>query len=213
LPREVGWKFVFNGRFESYKKMIDAFAEFGIKHLDGLVNAGMVTMFYSVVDLRVPGRRYTNSTAFERELYFHCATISKRDKRYLWHIYPDSRSTKTKGYKLAHLMSRGMVKAGAVRPWPARRLYWRDSRDLHALQVSDIVAGAIAFYLNGHYHHPDANTDKKKLCDYVLDKFKIRTNIDKKTSSKGYGPLVLKFRQHLNPPGPATLGRQSRPQN
>jgi hypothetical protein len=124
----------------------------------------------------------------------------------LWHIYPDNRSTKSKGYKLATIMSRGMVKAGSTRLWPARRLKYRDSRDVQGLQVSDIVCGAIAFYLNGHYHKPNASEDKKKLCDYIFDRFKLRGYIEKKRE-KGAGPVILWFREHIDKP----VSRHPRP--
>jgi hypothetical protein len=209
-PREVGWKLVSNGSLGRYKNIIDAYADFSFRRLDGLTSAGTVRMFYSVVDLRIPGRRYTGneraSIAFERELYFHCLSIARRDKNYLWHIYPDSRSTKSKGYKLATIMSHGMVKAGSTKLWPARRLNYRDSRDIQALQVSDIVCGAIAFYLNGHYHKPDANKDKKQLCDYIFERFKIRNHVERK-QDKGFGPLVLWFREHRDRP----MSRHPRP--
>jgi hypothetical protein len=210
LPREVGWKLVSNGSLGRYKKIVDAYADFSFRHLQGLRNAGMVQMFYSVVDLRIPGRRYTGgergSIAFERELYFHCLSIGRRGRRYLWHVYPDNRSTKSKGYKLAAIMSRGMVKSGSTKAWPARRLNYKDSRNIQALQVSDIVCGAIAFYLNGHYHKPNANKDKKQLCDYIFDRFKISSYVERK-ADKGFGPLILWFREHREKP----VSRHPRP--
>ena len=220
FPREVGWKLTSKGSFARYKKIIDAYADFAYRNMQGVLNAGKVQMFYSVVDLRLPGRAYTGgergSIAFERELYFHCVKISKRGKEYLWHIYPDERSTKSKGYKLSTIMSRGMVKSGSTKPWPARRLKYRDSRDIQALQVSDIVCGAIAFYLNGHYHKPNANADRKQLCDYVIDRFKLKGYIEKKRE-KGSGPLVLWFRKHVKPvsrhPRPAKPVTESSPRS
>jgi hypothetical protein len=210
LPREVGWKLVSKGSFERYRKIIDAYAYFSFNQMQGLRNAGRVQMYYSVVDLRIPGRTYTGSErgsiAFERELYFHCLSIARRDKDYLWHVYPDDRSTKSKGYKLAAIMSRGMVKAGSTKRWPARRLTYRDSRDIQGIQVSDIVAGAIAFYLNGHYHKPDANKDRKQLCDHIFERFKIRSYVEKK-QEKGFGPLTLWFREHRDKP----VSRHPRP--
>jgi hypothetical protein len=171
-PREVGWKLISNGSYERYRKIVEAYASFAHRHIKNARNAGISQMFYSVVDLRIKGRRYTGnargSIAFERELYFHCLSIDRRDRKYLWHIYPDDRSTKSKGYKLAAIMSRGMVKSGSTKPWPARRLNYRKSYEFQALQVSDIVCGAIAFYLNGSYHKPDANKDKRLLCDYIF---------------------------------------------
>jgi len=69
FPREVGWKLTSNGSFERYKKIIDAYADFAFRNMQGVLNAGKVQMFYSVVDLRLLGRTYTvgerGSIAFE----------------------------------------------------------------------------------------------------------------------------------------------------
>src|SRR5215213_10266844 len=140
LPREVGWKTISNGNFNRYKAIIDSYGSFG-RRLEGTKNAGMMGLFYSVVDLRVHGRTFSASSrgslAFERQMYRHCVGIAKRGKHNLWHIYPDDRpSKKTKHYELSTIMSRGMVKAGCTKVWPARRLNYRDSRDVQAIQVS-----------------------------------------------------------------------------
>ena len=84
-PREVGWKLTSKGSFARYKKIIDAYADFAYRNMQGVLNAGKVQMFYSVVDLRLPGRTYTGgergSIAFERELYIHCVKDLQTRKR------------------------------------------------------------------------------------------------------------------------------------
>jgi hypothetical protein len=68
-PREVGWKLFSNGKYERYKKIVDAYANFAHNRMQFKTNVGRVQMFYSVVDLRIKGRRYTGnergSIAFE----------------------------------------------------------------------------------------------------------------------------------------------------
>jgi hypothetical protein len=204
FPREIGWKLVSNGSFERYKKIVDAYASFGHRRLDGIANAGRVMLYYSVVDLHIPGRVYSGnrrgSIAFEREMYFHCLSIARRDYQHLWHVYPDDRSSRVLTEReFSTLLSRGMAKSGAKRIWPARRLNYRDSRDVQAIQVSDVICGAIAYHLNGHYDDPKANKDRRLLSDYVLDRFKIRPYVEQK-KDKGFGPLVLWFREHIDKP-------------
>jgi hypothetical protein len=204
FPREIGWKLVSNGSYERYKKIIDTYASFGQRRLDRVRNAGRIGLYYSVIDLNIPGRVYSGnirgSIAFEREMYFHCLSIARRDRDHLWHIYPDDRSSKVlKEGDFSTMLSRGMVKAGAKKIWPARRLKYRDSRDVQAIQVSDVICGAIAYRLNGHYNDPKANKDRRRLCDYVLDRFKIRAAVEQK-KDKGFGPLVLWFREHIDKP-------------
>jgi hypothetical protein len=50
------------------------------------------------------------------------------------------------------------------------------SHEDQALQISDILIGAIAYRLNRHYDRPDANEDKKRLCDFIFQK----TGFDKR---------------------------------
>ena len=202
FPREIGWKLVSNGSYERYKKIIDAYASFGRRRMDGV--GGRIGLYYSVIDLNVPGRSYSGnkrgSIAFERELYFHCLSIARRDSQNLWHIYPDDRSSKVlKENEFSTMLSRGMVKGGAKRIWPTRRLKYCDSRYVQAIQVSDVICGAIAYRLNGHYNDPNANKDRRLLSDYVLDRFKIRPAVEQK-KDKGFGPLILWFREHIDKP-------------
>ena len=45
-----------------------------------------------------------------------------------------------------------------------RRVQYRRSHDVQALQISDLLIGAIAYRLNRHYDEP-GGADKKLLCD------------------------------------------------
>jgi hypothetical protein len=94
-------------------------------------------------------------------------------------------------------MSRGIAKERGVQNWAFRRAVFRNSRDVQALQVSDIVIGAIAYYINGHYHKVGANEDKKLLCQHVLKTFRIWDYLSRGKMEKGFGPLILWRREHL----------------
>jgi hypothetical protein len=63
-----------------------------------------------------------------------------------------------------------MLKENDVRDHPIRRVKFRKSHEHQALQISDILIGAIAFRLNRSYDQPIANKDKKLICDYVFKK-------------------------------------------
>jgi hypothetical protein len=53
------------------------------------------------------------------------------------------------------------------------------------MQVSDILIGAVAYRLNRSYDAPNANSDKRNLCDYVLN----RTKFDTVISERGFNQL------------------------
>jgi hypothetical protein len=197
--REIGWSEVSTGDFESYKKVLDAFFEFSFKRLQG--KFGQVKSFCSVVDTSVRGRSYSKGDrgqiGFDREIYFHCLSIARHNRRELFHVYPDDRSTKQPIEQLAFMLSRGIQKEGDKRDHPFRRVSFHLSHEDQALQISDLIIGAVAYRLNRHYDLPNANSDKKRLCDYVL----MKTGFDKciffnSFREKSYGPHFLWFRRH-----------------
>jgi hypothetical protein len=197
--REMGWSEVSNGDFDAYKKVLEAFFSFSFCRLQG--KSGLVKFYCSVVHTRVPGRNYSKGKrgqiGFNREIYFHCLSIAKRARMELFHVYPDQRSTTQPIEKMAFMLSRGLRKWGDKRDHPFRRVKFRLSDEHQALQISDILIGAVAYRLNRHYDRPDANNDKKRLCDYVLGK----TNFNKYIGStsfreKPFGSHQLWFRRH-----------------
>jgi hypothetical protein len=70
-------------------------------------------------------------------------------------------------------MNAGARKYSNRTDWPYRELKFEDPENKQALQVVDILIGAIAYRLNGHYQKLDANPAKKELCDYSLGRAKI----------------------------------------
>ena len=197
--RELGWSEVSNGDFEAYKKVLEVFFSFAFRRLQG--KSGLVKFYCSVVNTRIPGRSYSKGKrgqiGFNREIYFHCLSIAKRARMELFHVYPDQRSTNQLIEKMALMLSRGMSKWGDRRDHPFRRVKFRRSHEYQALQISDILVGAVAYRLNRHYDRPDANADKKRLCDYVLGK----TSFDKYIyptafREKAFGSYQLWFRRH-----------------
>ena len=198
--REIGWKTVSTGDFEAYRQVVDAYFSFGYRRLKNTI--APIGFFASVVDLTVRGRKYTGGKrgelGFDREIYFHCLSIARRHKRELFHVYPDYRSTTRPIRELGTILCYGLRKIlNERREWAFRRVQFRSSHEVQALQVSDILIGAIAYRLNRHYDAPNANADKKKLCDYILKKGDIAQYIGERSfREKAFGPFQLWFRRH-----------------
>src|SRR5258706_754234 len=80
--REAGWKLVSTGDFHDYKNIVDAYFSFGSRRLQR--QPGMCRLYCSIIDLTVPGRKYTGGErgriGFERELYYHCLSIARRNR-------------------------------------------------------------------------------------------------------------------------------------
>jgi hypothetical protein len=200
-PREMGWKKISNGDYAEYERVLGAF--FSYAHRRNLGPSRVIRFYASVVDTSVPGRRYSlgkrGQIGFNREIYYHCLSIGRRERGPrgpLFHVYPDERSTSEPVEKLKGMLNSQMLKENDVRDHPFRRVKFRKSHEHQALQVSDILIGAIAFRLNRSYDQPTANKDKKLICDYV---FKKTGFIVGPTSfkPKRFGEYQLKFRKHL----------------
>jgi hypothetical protein len=113
---------------------------------------------------------------FSKEFYFLCVpTIGNRFKKIkgLFHIYPDRRTTSQSLDEMRSIMNAGARKYANRTDWPYRELKFEDPENKQALQVVDILIGAIAYRLNGHYGKPDASRAKRELCDHVLRWAKI----------------------------------------
>lgn len=195
---EMGWSEVSNGDFVEYHDVLEAYFSFAQNRLRG--RRGLFKFYCSVVNLRVPGRHYTGKKGqigFNREIYFHCMNVGRRDTYQFFHVYPDYRSTNQPVEKMALMLTRGLRKEGDQRDHPFRRVTFRESHTCHALQISDIVIGALAYRLNRHYDKPNANADKKRLCDYVLEKTGFAKLIfADHFKQKRWGQFQLWFRRH-----------------
>lgn len=196
----MGWSEISHGDYEPYKKVMKAFFSFSFRKLQN--EAGQRVMSYcSVVDTRVRGRRYSKGKrgqiGFNREIYFHCMSIARHENIILFHVYPDHRTTTQRIEKMAIMLSRGTRKEHDTRDHPFRRVQFRYSHQEQALQISDILIGAVAYRLNRHYDSPTANEDKKLLCDYILQE----TGFDKcifkdRFRETPFGRHRLWFRRH-----------------
>jgi hypothetical protein len=202
--REMGWSEVSNGDFEDYRRVLDAYFSFAARRMIG--KPGLSKFCCSVVDTTVPGRTYSTGkrgqVGFDREIYFHCMTVARRNRGStgpLFHIYPDYRSTNEPMKNLHDMLNNGIRKEGDKRLYPFRRVQFRLSHEVQALQISDILIGALAYRLNRGYDKPGANKDKKLLCDYALK----MTGFDMVIREKGFkektwGQHQLWFRYHAD---------------
>ena len=175
-PRVMKWQKVNEYNLATYRRVVDAFFAFprdaklpSYQHVD--VNCVVVDTWEK--NLRVSGEGDVE-IGFNKEVYFLCVPIiGKRFKRELFHLYPDRRETNHPLKEAQNIMNLGARKYGDKREWPYRRLQFRDPETCQALQVVDIMIGALAYRLNGHYDKPDANAGKKSLADYIFRRAEI----------------------------------------
>jgi hypothetical protein len=175
-PRVIKWEKANAYNLASYKKVIDAFFAFERDYklpLHKHVDVNCVVVDTSKKSLRDSGDGDVE-IGFNKEIYFLCVPmIGRRFSKELFHVYPDRRNTPHPLKEAQQIMNFGARKYGDKREWPYRRLQFRDPETSQALQVVDIVIGALAYRLNGHYDKPEAKTAKKTLSDYILGRARI----------------------------------------
>ena len=177
-PAVMKWQKARRLNLKSYKRIIDAYFSFPARY--NLPASKSLDTHCVVVDTSKKTLKATGDgdleIGFAKEFYFLCVpTIGNRFKRErgLFHLYPDRRETRQDLREAKNIMNAGARKYSNRTDWPYRELKFEDPENKQALQVVDILIGAIAYRLNGHYQKTDANPAKKELCDYILQRAKI----------------------------------------
>jgi hypothetical protein len=170
LPRDtIKWTKVSRSKLPAYRRVVDKFFE---------LQAHMTLDFHSLfVDTsQLDHGRYNKGSqeiGFNKEIY-QLAMKFGRLYRCLFHVYPDRRTTNQVPEELRLMLNRGIKKKGDNRDWPYRRLQFREPDDCVILQLTDVLAGAIAYHLNGHYLATGASPAKCELMRHILDKANVR---------------------------------------
>jgi Protein of unknown function (DUF3800) len=178
-PRIFKWEKANAYNLEAYKRVANAFFRFAYTHRTAPL-ALKVKAHCVVVDMSIKvlhDRKFSGGDVdlgFNKDIYHLCVRdVGRRYKKELFHVYPDRRNTNMPLHESMRIMNNGMKKHGDTRPYPFRRLKFADPETSQALQVIDILIGALAYRLNGHYQKPEANPAKKVLCDFILTKARI----------------------------------------
>lgn len=175
-PKVLKWEKVGKYTLADYKRIVDVFFAFPKTH--SLRTWEHVDLHCTAVDMtKIEHRDFGDGdpdVGFNKEMYFLCARrIARRYDKGLFHIYADRRETKQPLEIAMGIMNLGIQKHGDQRLAPIRRFNFEDPEKKQALQVTDILIGALAYRLNGHYENPAANPAKKELSDYILRKARI----------------------------------------
>jgi hypothetical protein len=175
-PRTMKWEKVHKSTFSAYQTLIDA--AFDFRRLRNLPPSKEMGMHCLVVDTSQRPLRRTGDgnkeTGFDIEFHFLCtAAIPKIYRDELFHLYPHRRHARRKLWQAKNMMNLAMIKWNDKREFPIRRLKFQDLWQWQALQITDILIGALAYRCNGFYEKPDASPGKKQLCDHIWERFKL----------------------------------------
>jgi Protein of unknown function (DUF3800) len=166
---EAKWTKVSKSKLPAYKRIVDiVFGKGDLVHFHSLV----------VNTHHLDNKRFNDGNrevGFNKEIYQLAMKFGKLYPGKLFHVYPDRRKTNQEPNELRLILNRGCAKGGDKRDWPFRRCQFRDSDKTPALQLVDILTGAIAFDLNGHAKAANASPAKRELSEYILGCASIRS--------------------------------------
>jgi hypothetical protein len=163
LPQgEMKWTKVSQTKLDAYLRFVDVFFA---------QPRGTLDFHSAIIDTSKQRHQLYNQGSreigFNKEMY-QLALKCGRLYDTLFHVYPDRRVTDQKPDDLRLMLNRGLRLKGDKRDWPYRRLQFRDSKKTMLIQLTDILAGAVAFHLNGYRHAHQASPAKVRLSDHIL---------------------------------------------
>lgn len=182
LPNgEMGWKKVSRAKLAAYGRVVDTF-------FDNHSRISPLDFHCLVIDTHKLNHHKFNQGSgeigFNKEVYQLLLKFGRVYRGALFHVYPDKRETRSTPEELRVILNRGLAKSGDSRKWPYRRVQFRDSSGTLALQLLDVLLGAVAFRLNRHHLADNASPSKCELSDYVLGRAGV-SNVETDTALRG----------------------------
>ncbi len=168
---EMKWEKVSRSKLSAYMRVVDAF-------FDGHPDCHPLDLHTVVIHMpEVRDGIYnagSRDVGFNKDVYQLCMKFGRLYRDRLFHVYPDHRETKSSLEDLRLILNRGMRKRGDPREWPFRRIHFQDSKRIYALQIVDVLIGALAYRLNRHHLKDGASPIKVQLSQHILDRANIR---------------------------------------
>jgi hypothetical protein len=180
-PRVFKWEKATAYNLDAYKRVVTAFFRFPQAHRQTPIALNVQTHCV-VADTSfkvLHDRKFSEGDVdlgYDKDVYHLCARDLARQRCYktaLFHVYLDRRNTDRSPREAMNVMNNGMKKHGDTRLYPFRRMKFADPENSQALQVVDILIGALAYRFNRHYEKPEASPAKKALCDFILGTARI----------------------------------------
>lgn len=178
---EMKWAKVSRSKLSAYRRVIDVFFD-GDQDCRPMEFHSLVVHMPKLKDNQF--NKGSREIGFNKDVYQLCMKFGRLYRQRLFHVYPDQRDTKSSTEELRSILNFGIRKKGDPRDWPFRRLHFQDSKNQYALQLVDLLIGAIAYRLNKHHLAPNASEPKTILSEYVLGRAGI-ADVFKDTSVSG----------------------------
>ena len=153
------WGRVSKTKLTAYKRVVDAFFD----------QAAHRVHFHSLVidTSRLNHPRWNDGSreiGFQKEVYQLAQKFRRLYPQPVFHLYPHQRTTPQATEDLRDILNHGAKKKGDRRDWPFRRVHFRGLSGCLPLQVVDVLLGALAYRLNGHYERRGARNSASTSC-------------------------------------------------
>ncbi|PHR83087.1 DUF3800 domain-containing protein [Henriciella sp.] len=171
INSEMKWGRVSRSHIDTYRAFADLFFD---------CPTWMCPMHFHVVVVDMHQRnehQYNEGSGelgFNKELYQLALKCWRLYPNYLFHVYPDHRTSPQTAQETRLILNRGAHKKNARRDWPFRRLHMQNSKRTLPLQLVDVLLGAAAYRINGHHEAENASPPKCDLSDYILGRANIQ---------------------------------------
>lgn len=174
MTRELKWSKVTQQKVAEYKAFIDLFFDFN--------EAGKVLFHCMALDnSKIKHRRFSSSYDLGFYKFFYQLLLHGFGRRYGpnndLYVYLDQRQTGYKLDDLRNILNNGMNKRYEIDRRPFRLVEFADSKRVAAVQIADIILGAIGYRKNDRHLHPGAKPAKVTLSEYVLKRAKVKPDV------------------------------------
>jgi hypothetical protein len=161
---EIKWAKVSKLKLPAHKRVVETFFRFANTMP---IATGHLDFHSTIVDMTLRGNKLTE-IGFNKEINQLCRKFAREYPKALFHVYLDERTTTQPLHEVQLILNRIAHKTRPTEDWPFRRMRFEKSHDIQALQVADILLGALAYKLNDHYNAANASPARKELCDHVF---------------------------------------------
>lgn len=166
---ELKWCKVSKAKLEVYKRFIDYF--FALNNTDIIHFKSLIIDNHKVDSKKFnDGDKETTFYKFLYQLLIHSfgRAYYKRDSGVKFIVYPDERNTKYSLQEFKRILNNGMSKKLGHSCAPFVSVEPKKSHVSEAIQINDIILGAIGYHKNGYNLIAGSSVAKVELAEYIL---------------------------------------------
>jgi hypothetical protein len=181
MAKELKWVRVTNQKYYEYRAFVDLFFKW--------LETNRLTFHCMIIDNhKVRYKDYSGSYELGFYKFFYQLLLfpfaSRYHKNNDLYVLMDQRST---GYPLDDLrtiLNNGVQKRYKNDRRPFRLVEFRNSKKADALQIADIILGALGYRKNGGHTQPGTRQSKLELSEYILRRARVKPDLPNTPMSK-----------------------------